>query len=145
LLESNMYRHPEDVPNNSGSWKWAWALDGDENPPPSSIVSRRDTDEARRLGRIADQSLSQEESRLSGNNLWSTVVNFLSTSPSDTDKKKQSADSAENDDSDRISILVTKSTMSLRKRTSSMLVVGRSIRRAASVTHNGSAAVVASS
>jgi hypothetical protein len=26
----------------SGSWSWAWALDGQEKPPPSSIVSRRD-------------------------------------------------------------------------------------------------------
>ncbi|EJD46838.1 alpha/beta-hydrolase [Auricularia subglabra TFB-10046 SS5] len=59
----------------------SWYLDGDENPPPSSLVARRDTAEARRLGMIADQSLSQEETRLSGNSLWSAVANFLSTSP----------------------------------------------------------------
>ncbi len=27
---------------NSPSWDWSWALEG-ENPPPSSIVARRDT------------------------------------------------------------------------------------------------------
>ena len=31
----------------SSTWSMSWALDG-ENPPPSSIVSRRDTAEARR-------------------------------------------------------------------------------------------------
>lgn len=31
----------------SSTWNMSWALDG-ENPPPSSIVSRRDTAEARR-------------------------------------------------------------------------------------------------
>lgn len=66
----------------SGSWSWAWALDADERPPPSSIVARRDTQEAVELARIADQSvLAEEDVVISGNNLWSLMVNFLTTSP----------------------------------------------------------------
>lgn len=64
-----------------GSWNWAWALDGDEHPPPSSIVSRRDTAEAVELARIADQSVLSDEHMFSGNNLWSMVVNFLTVVP----------------------------------------------------------------
>ncbi len=67
--------------STSGSWSWAWALDVDERPPPSSIVSRRDTDEAVRLARIADQCVLMEENMMSGNNLWSMIVNFLTVSP----------------------------------------------------------------
>ena len=66
---------------SSDSWNWAWALDADEHPPPSSIVSRRDTDEAVRLARIADQSVLLEEHMMTGNNLWSMVVNFLTVTP----------------------------------------------------------------
>lgn len=70
----------------SGSWSWAWALDTDERPPPSSIVARRDTQEAVELARIADQSvLAEEDVVMSGNNLWSLMVNFLTASP---DKKQ---------------------------------------------------------
>lgn len=58
------------------SWGWSWVTDG-EHPPPSSIVSRRDTAEARRLARIADMSIGQDESKLSGNRLWSILANFL--------------------------------------------------------------------
>ncbi|KAG1878876.1 hypothetical protein F4604DRAFT_1580013 [Suillus subluteus] len=61
----------------SASWSWAWALDMDERPPPSSIISRRDTDEARRLARIADQAVLQEYSHMSANSLWAVIVNFL--------------------------------------------------------------------
>ena len=64
----------------SGSWSWAWALDTSERPPPSSIVSRRDTREAVRLARIADQAILQDDSQLSANNLWSLIVNFLNAS-----------------------------------------------------------------
>lgn len=64
-----------------GSWNWAWALEADEHPPPSSIVSRRDTAEAVELARIADQSVLSDESMFSGNNLWSMVVNFLTVVP----------------------------------------------------------------
>ncbi|KAF5380574.1 hypothetical protein D9615_004658 [Tricholomella constricta] len=70
---------------SSGSWAWAWALDGEERPPPSSIVSRRDTAEARRLAKVADQALLQDDQALSGNRFWSAVVNFLTITP-DRDK-----------------------------------------------------------
>lgn len=63
----------------SASWSWAWALDVGERPPPSSIVSRRDTDEARRLARIADQAVLQEHSQMSANSLWAIIVNFLTS------------------------------------------------------------------
>jgi len=65
---------------NSTLWSWSWALEG-ENPPPSSLVARRDTSEARRLSRIADTHLDESDSRLSGNNLWAVVADFLSTGP----------------------------------------------------------------
>ncbi|RDB24709.1 AB hydrolase superfamily protein C4A8.06c [Hypsizygus marmoreus] len=73
---------------SSGSWSWAWALEGDERPPPSSIVSRRDTAEARRLARIADQAVFQGDQSLSGNRFWSAVVNFLTVTP-DRDRVSQ--------------------------------------------------------
>ncbi|QRV97947.1 carbohydrate esterase family 10 protein [Ceratobasidium sp. AG-Ba] len=63
----------------SSTWNMSWALDG-ENPPPSSIVSRRDTAEARQLAVCADRDLG-EESKMSGNNLWSVVVDFLTQTP----------------------------------------------------------------
>jgi len=62
----------------SGSWNLSWALDEDENPPPSSIVSRRDTWEARKLAMIAD---IMPENTLSGNNLWQHLVTFLTVTP----------------------------------------------------------------
>ncbi|OJT01964.1 AB hydrolase superfamily protein C4A8.06c [Trametes pubescens] len=65
----------------SGSWAWAWALDADEHPPPSSIVARRDTEEARRLAKIADQAVLMDDQAVSGNNLWSLIVNFLTVTP----------------------------------------------------------------
>lgn len=65
----------------AGSWSWSWALDEDEHPPPSSIVSRRDTWEARQLAMIAD---IMPENTLSGNNLWQHLVTFLTVTP---DKK----------------------------------------------------------
>ena len=64
----------------SDSWGLAWALDGDEKPPSSSIVSRRDTKEACRLARIADRAVLPSDSAVSGNNLWSIVVNYLTAS-----------------------------------------------------------------
>jgi len=66
----------------AGSWNWSWALDEDEHPPPSSIVSRRDTWEARQLARIAD---IMPENTMSGNNLWQHLVTFLTVTP---DKKR---------------------------------------------------------
>lgn len=81
---------PKDIKEgitSCGSLSWAWALDIDERPPPSSIVSRRDTDEAVRLAKIADQCVLMEENMISGNNLWSMIVNFLTVTP---DKKRHS-------------------------------------------------------
>lgn len=64
--------------SSTGTWGWAWA---DERPPPSSIVSRRDTDESRRLARVADHSVLQDEAHMNSNSLWAAIVNFLATSP----------------------------------------------------------------
>ena len=63
---------------SAASWAWAWAIDGVERPPSSSIVSRRDTKEARRLAIIADQPMKEDDQGFSGNNLWSFLVNVLS-------------------------------------------------------------------
>ena len=65
----------------SPRWSWAWALDEEEDPPPSSIVSRRDTEEARKLAEVADQAVLGEDHAVSGNNLWSVVINFLTATP----------------------------------------------------------------
>lgn len=65
------------------SWNLAWALDADERPPPSSIVARRDTEEALKLARVADKAVLASERALSANNLWGVVVGFLTVSPDD--------------------------------------------------------------
>ncbi|CAE6346975.1 unnamed protein product [Rhizoctonia solani] len=72
----------------SSNWSMSWALEG-ENPPPSSIVSRRDTAEARQLAICADRDLSSEGTKMSGNNLWNVVVDFLSQNP---DRNAKSSD-----------------------------------------------------
>lgn len=62
----------------SGRWNWAWALQSDERPPPSSIVSRRDTVEARNLARIADQAVLEGDGvKFSGNNIWAVMMQAL--------------------------------------------------------------------
>ncbi|KAF9560975.1 alpha/beta-hydrolase [Agrocybe pediades] len=66
---------------SSPGWGWAWALDENEDPPPSSIVSRRDTEEARKLAQVADQAVLSEDQTFSANNLWSVVINFLTVTP----------------------------------------------------------------
>lgn len=66
---------------DSEHWSWAWVLDEQERPPPSSIASRRDTAEARRLAKIADESVFQNDKSLSGNHFWSLVVNFFTVAP----------------------------------------------------------------
>jgi hypothetical protein len=71
----------EGLEASSGSWSWAWALESDERPPPSSIVSRRDTEEARQLARIADQASLEDEGSISGNQLWSMLIDFLTSPP----------------------------------------------------------------
>jgi hypothetical protein len=75
----------EDSSVDSGYWSWAWVLDGHERPPPSSIASRRDTAEARRLAKIADECVFPNDKTLSGNNFWSLAVNFFTATP-DRDK-----------------------------------------------------------
>lgn len=65
----------------SPGWGWAWALDEGEDPPPSSIVSRRDTEEARKLAEIADKAVLSADQTFSGNNLWAVVINFLTATP----------------------------------------------------------------
>ena len=66
---------------NSTNWSWAWVLAGDENPPPAALVARRDTAEARRLSKIADEAVEEKEQLLSGNNLWTIIVNTLTKGP----------------------------------------------------------------
>lgn len=83
---------------SSGSWGWAWALDEDEQPPASCIVSRRDTDEARRLARIADQAVLQDDVRLSGNNLWAILSNFLSSGSESEGNPHSISETVEHDD-----------------------------------------------
>jgi hypothetical protein len=66
---------------SSPGWSWAWALDEHENPPPASIVSRRDTEEARKLAEVADLAILGTPRTFSGNNLWSIMVNFFTVTP----------------------------------------------------------------
>lgn len=66
---------------NSSNWSWAWVHAGDENPPSAAIVARRDTAEARRLSKIADEAVEEKERILSGNNLWTIIVNTLTKGP----------------------------------------------------------------
>ena len=66
---------------SSPGWAWSWVLDELENPPPSSIVARRDTEEARHLAAIADWATRDEDHAMSGNNLWNVVQNFLTSGP----------------------------------------------------------------
>lgn len=77
----NVLESPRLQKVTAGSWNLSWALDEDEHPPPSSIVSRRDTWEARQLAMIADIT---PENTFSGNNLWQHLVTFLTVTP---DKK----------------------------------------------------------
>lgn len=74
----------KDLLLSTPGWSWAWALDEHEHPPPSSIVSRRDTEEARKLAESADLALLGQDHTFSGNNLWSIVVNFLTVTPGKT-------------------------------------------------------------
>jgi len=92
--------------SSSGAWGWAWA---DERPPPSSIVSRRDTDESRRLARIADQSVLQDEAHMRNNSLWGIITNFLTISPSPPQEHPASDSEAVEPAVDRMVIKKSKS------------------------------------
>lgn len=62
-------------------WSYAWVFEEGEAPPPSSIVARRDTNEARELAELADNSILEGDRAFSGNNLWSIMVNFFTVTP----------------------------------------------------------------
>ncbi|EJD08013.1 alpha/beta-hydrolase [Fomitiporia mediterranea MF3/22] len=87
----------EGLRTSAASWAWAWALDGAEHPPPSSIVARRDTEEARRLSRIADLPADTHDHRMSGNNLWSYLVNKLSLEKSEAKDEQRAVERNEAD------------------------------------------------
>ena len=55
---------------SSSRWAWSWVLDEWENPPPSSLVARRDTEEARQLAAVVDWATRDAPS---GNNRWNVV------------------------------------------------------------------------
>ena len=63
---------------SSPGWVWAWALDELENPPPSSIVARRDTEEARKLAAVADLIHTRDQDQ---NDLWTMLHNFFTGVP----------------------------------------------------------------
>lgn len=73
---------------SSPGWAWSWVLDESENPPPSSIVARRDTEEARQLAAVADWA-TRGEDRMSANNLWTVIQNFLTAAPGNQVLMKQ--------------------------------------------------------
>jgi hypothetical protein len=69
-------------------WNMAWALDEDERPPPSSIVARRDTEEALKLARVADKAVLASERTLSANNLWNVIVSSLMATPEERRRER---------------------------------------------------------
>jgi hypothetical protein len=79
----------EGLPSAPSSWNMAWALDEDERPPPSSIVARRDTEEALKLARVADEAVLASEHTLSANNLWNVIISFLMDTPEERRKKRE--------------------------------------------------------
>ncbi|KLO13653.1 alpha/beta-hydrolase [Schizopora paradoxa] len=83
--EKDASKVKEGLRKTAASWAWAWAIDDDERPPASSIVARRDTEEARRLSKIADFPIFGDEHNWSGNNLWSYIVNVLTSDKGNKD------------------------------------------------------------
>jgi len=75
------------------SWNMAWALDEDERPPPSSIVARRDTEEALKLARVADEAVLASERTLSANNLWGIAVEWLTARPEERESQRETQSS----------------------------------------------------
>ncbi|GJJ08602.1 hypothetical protein Clacol_002821 [Clathrus columnatus] len=94
LLQNEYNNKVRNLNDDFKTWVWSWAVDG-ERPPASSIVSRRDTAEARLLARIADQSVEQQESKLSGNRLWTVLANFLTNRLSDDKDMEDVAEQSE--------------------------------------------------
>lgn len=76
--------------SSKGSWGLAWALDDDERPPPSSIISRCDVAEARKLARSAIEIPVQGNPRFGGNSFKVTIMNFLSISQEEGHPKSNS-------------------------------------------------------
>lgn len=89
------------------SWGWAWALDG-EVPPPSAIVSRRDTvspfamtgkistddqSEARKLALMADRLDSAKPTSIGGLSIWVALATFFSNA-SEKEKAKTAVQDA---------------------------------------------------
>jgi hypothetical protein len=79
----------EDAPTAQPNWNMAWALDEDERPPPSSIVARRDTEEALKVARVADEAVLASERTLSANNLWNIAIGFLTATPDGRPKGRE--------------------------------------------------------
>ncbi|KAH7909353.1 hypothetical protein BJ138DRAFT_1010974 [Hygrophoropsis aurantiaca] len=109
----------------AGSGFWAWALDADERPPPSSIVCRRDTDEARRFAQIADQAVLQDETQMSGNNLWAVIVNFLTVTP-DKERSQSGLDDSIQASSPQASSSQVSSTLPVKRKSLFASFGGRS-------------------
>jgi len=80
-LTTDKVQPAKDGPLEFPACGWAWALDEKEDPPPSSIVSRRDTEEASKLAEVADQALLGKDQTFSANNLWGVVMNYLTVTP----------------------------------------------------------------
>ena len=91
---SSTPRLSDGLRKTAASWAWAWAIDDSERPPPSSIVARRDTEEARRLSKIADQPTTEDEQRLSGNKLWTYFINSLGAEKNGTGSPRMNSDGA---------------------------------------------------
>ena len=72
------------------NWSLAWALDSTEHPPPSSIVARRDTREARALALVADQAAIAEPSKSNPTSLWAAMLGLFTV---DADRAKKSEES----------------------------------------------------
>ena len=72
------------------NWSLAWALDSTEHPPPSSIVARRDTREARALALVADQAAIAEPSKSNPTSLWAAMLGLFTV---DADRGKKSEES----------------------------------------------------
>lgn len=86
-----------DAASASPGCGWAWALE-EEDPPPSSIASRRDTPEARKLAEVADHAMFGDDHRISGNNLWSVIVEHLTVTPGRENHRVERATSLSNEE-----------------------------------------------